>query len=78
MTESGKWKLLISTPDEAEIYLLKSRLESEGVICRVESLSRYPDESSAGQSREFRAYVPVSEFESSQQILDEDDLEEDL
>ena len=78
MTESGKWKLLITTPDEAEVYLLKSRLESEGVICRVEALNRYPDESSAGQDREFRAYVPVSEFESSQQILDEDDLEEDL
>ena len=78
MTENGRWKLLVTTSDEAEVYLLKSRLESEGVICRVETLGKYPDESSAGQTREFRAYVALSEFESSQQILDEIDLEEDL
>jgi len=78
MAETGKWKLLMATPDEAEVYLLKSRLESEGIHCRVEALSRYPDESDAGRSREFRAYVPVNEFETSQQVMEEDYLDEDL
>ena len=78
MTETGKWKLLIASPDEAEVYLLKSRLESEGIICRVEAQSRYPERSHVGKSREFKAYVPVSEFEASQQVLEEDELDEEL
>lgn len=72
MTETGKWKLLLATPDESEVYLLKRRLESEGIVCRVESQNRYPEKSHAGRSREFRAYVPVSAFEASQQVLEED------
>lgn len=78
MTEAGKWKLLIATPDEAEGHLLKSRLESEGISCRVEVQNRYPDKSHAGRSSEFTAYVPVSEFEASLQVLEEDELDEDL
>ena len=78
MTETGKWKLLVATPDEAEVYLLKSRLESEGISCRVEAQNRYPDKSHVGRSREFRAYVQISDFENSQQVIEEDDLEEDL
>ena len=78
MTETGKWKLLMATPDEAEVYLLKSRLESEGITCRIEAQSKYPERSTSGRSREFRAYVPVTEFETSQQVLEEDELEEDL
>ena len=77
MTESGNWKLLIATPDEAEVYLLKSRLESEGISCRIEALSSYPDKSHAGRSREFRAYVPVGEFEASQQVLEEDEFDDE-
>ena len=77
MTEAGKWKLLIASPDEAEVYLLKSRLETEGISCRVESLSKYPEKSHAGRSREFRAYVPVGEFEASQHVLEEDELEDE-
>lgn len=77
MAETGKWKLLMATPDEAEVYLLKSRLESEGISCRVETFNRYPEKSHAGRSREFRAYVPVGEFESSQQVVEEDVLEDD-
>lgn len=77
MTEAGKWKLLMATPDEAEVYLLKSRLESEGISCRVEAQNRYPEKSHAGRSREFKAYVPVREFEASQQVMEEDDLAEE-
>ena len=77
MTESGNWKLLIATPDEAEVYLLRSRLESEGISCRIEALSSYPDKSHAGRSREFRAYVPVGEFEASQQVLEEDEFDDE-
>lgn len=78
MTETGKWKLLMASPDEAEVYLLKSRLESEGLSCRVEALDSYPERSHAGRSREFRAYVPVGEFEVSQQVFEDDELEEEL
>ena len=77
MTESGNWKLLIATPDEAEVYLLKSRLENEGISCRIEALSRYPDQSHAGRSREFSAYVLVTEFEASQQVLEEDEFDDE-
>ena len=78
MTETGKWKLIMASPDEAEVYLLKSRLESEGISCRIEAQSRYPEKSQTGRSREYRAYVPVNEFENSQQVLEEDNLEEDF
>jgi hypothetical protein len=78
MTETGKWKLLMASPDEAEVYLLKSRLESEGLACRVEALNRYPEKSPTGKSKEYRAYVPVGEFETSLQIFEEDELEEEL
>jgi hypothetical protein len=77
MAETGNWKLLIATPDEAEVYLLKSRLEGEGISCRVEALSKYPDKSHAGRSREFRAYVPVGEFETSLQVLEEDEFDDE-
>jgi hypothetical protein len=76
MTETGKWKLLMASPDEAEVYLLKSRLESEGLVCRVEELSRYPEKSPTGKSREYRAYVPLGEFETSQQVFEEDELDD--
>jgi len=77
MIETGKWKLLIATPDEAEVNLLKSKLESDGIVCRIEAENRYPDKSHVGRSREFRAYVPVDEFEASQQALEEDELDEE-
>ncbi len=77
MTEAGKWKLLVATPDEAEVYLLKSRLESEGINCRVEAQTKYPEKSPSGKSREYRAYVPVAEFEASQQVLEEQELAEE-
>lgn len=78
MTEKDRWKLLMATPDEAEVYLLKSRLESEGIRCRIEALNKYPEKSPTGRSREYKAYVPVGEFEASQQVLEEDGLEEDF
>jgi hypothetical protein len=30
-----------------------------------------------GRSREFRAYVPVSDFEASQQVLEEDEFDDE-
>ena len=77
MTEAEKWKLLMASPDEAEVYLLKSRLESEGLVCRVEALSKYPERSHAGRSREFRAYVPVEEFEASLQVFEDDQYDDE-
>ncbi len=76
MAESGNWKLLIATTDEAEVFLLKSRLESEGINCRIETQNRYPENSQAGRSPEYRAYVSFRDFEASQQVLEEEDREE--
>jgi hypothetical protein len=78
MTGTGDWKLLIATPDEAEVSLLKSRLESEGISCRVDVQDRYPDKSHVGRSREFMAYVPFGEFEASLQVLEDDEMDEEL
>ena len=78
MTGNVDWKLLIVTPDEAEVNLLKGRLESEGIRCRVDVQNRYPDRSDAGRSREFRAYVPVGEFEASLLVLEDDEMDEEL
>jgi len=77
MGEDGKWKLLITTRDEAEITFLKSRLESEGITCRVEALGGYPERSHTGRSKEYRAYVPLGEFEVSQQVLEEGEMAEE-
>ena len=78
MTGTEDWKLLIATPDEAEVNLLKGRLESEGISCRVDEESRYPGQSHAGRSREFRVYVPVGEFEASLMVLEDDEMDEEL
>lgn len=77
MGGDGKWKLLITTQDEAEIYLLKSRLESEGITCRVEAPGGFPERSYTGGLKEYRAYVPLGEFEASQQVLEEGELAEE-
>ena len=77
MTEAVKWKLLMASPDEAEVYLLKSRLESEGITCRIEAQKKYPERSHVGRSREFKAYVPVSDFETSQQVIEEDEFDDE-
>lgn len=77
MTESGKWKLLAVTPDEAEVQLLRGRLLSEGITCRIETAKSYPGPPHGGGLLEYKAYVPVSDFEASQQILDEEDLDEE-
>ena len=77
MTGTGDWKLLIATPDEAEVNLLKGRLESEGISCRVDEENRYPDQSHAGRFREFRVYVPVGEFEASLMVLEDDEMDEE-
>jgi len=78
MTGTGDWKLLMATPDEAEVNLLKGRLESEGINCRVDVQDKYPDQSHVGRSREFRAYVPVGEFEASLLVLEDDEMDEEL
>ncbi|MDT8396148.1 MAG: DUF2007 domain-containing protein [bacterium] len=79
MPEKTRWKLLVATSDESEAYLVKGRLESEGIECLVEVKDRLPVETQGGRAREFLVQVAVSEFEASQQILDEDmDEEEDF
>jgi len=77
MTKTIKWKMLVATLDESEAYLLKHRLESEGIQCRVQTGNAYPGISHGGRARELQVYVPVTEFEASQQAIDFNDMEED-
>jgi hypothetical protein len=76
MTKDVSWKLLIATSDEPEASLLKKRLESEGISCRLQVRNIYPEVSHGGKAREFQVYVPGAEFEASQQALEQGELEE--
>lgn len=77
MTKPGDWKLLIATSDESEAHLLRRRLVSEGIQCKVKEESDYPGVSHGGRAREIQLYVPVAEFEASQQVVESDELGED-
>jgi hypothetical protein len=77
MAETVKWKLLMATSDESEAYLLKNRLESEGILCRVQTSRIYPGNSHGGRTKEFKVFVPVAEFEASQQALEYSEMGED-
>ncbi len=77
-TGAVQWKLLIATADGDEVHLLKGKLESEGIQCRIETRKEYPGSPNPGRPVEFRAYVPVSEFESSLQVLEDEEADEDL
>ena len=77
MAEKTSWKLLVATSDESEAVLVKGRLESEGIGCLLEVNERLPGETSGGRAREFLVQVAVSEFEVSQQILEEELADEE-
>ena len=77
MTKSIQWKMLIATSDESEAYLLKNRLESEGIQCRVQTGVVFPGVSRGGRTKELKVYVPATEFETSQQAVDFSDIEEE-
>ena len=76
MTKSVEWKLLIATSDEPEASLLKNKLESEGIHCRLQIRNDYPGVPHGGKTREIQVYVPVAEFEASQQIVEFDEIDE--
>lgn len=77
MTKPTRWKLLVATSDETEAHLLKHRLSSEGIPCRIEAESTYPGVPHGGRSREVQVYVPVTEFETSQQVIENTDFGEE-
>jgi hypothetical protein len=76
MTTSAGWKLLLATSDEPEAFLLKNRLESEGITCRLQISDSYPGVSHGGRTREIQVYVPDSEFEVSQQAMEMQEADE--
>ncbi len=78
MAEKTSWKLLVATSDESEAVLVKGRLESEGIECLLEVKERLPEETVGGLTREFLVQVDVSEFETSQQIMEEELADEEL
>jgi hypothetical protein len=77
MTKTNEWKLLIATSDETEAHLLRNRLVSEGIQCRIQEESTYPGVSHGGRTREVQVYVPITEFEASQLVIENTELEED-
>ncbi len=78
MVKSESWKLLLATSDESEAYLVKSRLEGEGIPCKIEASQPYPGVDHGGRSKEVSVYVALKDFEASLQALEEEDSEEDL
>lgn len=77
MSKPAKWKLLIATSDESEAYLLKHRLVSEGIQCLVQAENTYPGVPHGGRTREIQVYVPITEFEASQLVIETTELGED-
>jgi nitrogenase subunit NifH len=78
MEKGERWKLLLATSDESEAYLVKSRLEGEGIACKIEAGLPYPGVGHGGRSKEVSVYVALEDFEASQQALEEKDSEEDF
>jgi len=77
MTKDIQWKMLIATSEESEAVLLKTRLESEGIRCRLQVRKNYPGISHGGKTREVEVYVPLEEFEASQQIVELGEIDEE-
>lgn len=78
MEKSERWKLLLATSDESEAYLVKSRLEGEGIPCKIEAAQPYPGAEHGGRTKEVSVFVPLVDFEASLQVLEEKDLEEEF
>ena len=78
MGKSERWKLLLATSDESEAYLVKSRLEGEGIPCRIEASQPYPGTEHGGKTKEVSVFVPLMDFEASLMALEEKDSEEDF
>jgi len=78
MVNGERWKLLLATSDESEAYLVKSRLDGEGIACRIEASQPYPGTEHGGRTKEVSVFVPLMDFEASLLALEEKDSEEDL
>jgi hypothetical protein len=76
MTKDRRWKLLMATPDDSEAYLIKQILDGEGIACKIESNRSFPGAEHRGNRGEVLVYVPLENFEVSQQILEERDDED--
>ncbi len=76
MASKDNWKLLMSTSDESEANLTRSRLEIEGIQCKMEVKSSFPGVEHRGSGPEIHIFVLLESFELSQQVLAEN-AEED-
>jgi len=76
LAHTENWKLLMSTSDESEANLTRSRLEAEGIQCKMQVVSSFPGEKQHGGRRDIRIFVRLESFELSQQVLEEN-TEED-
>ena len=78
MIKADEWKLLIATSDESEAHLLRNRLASEGIRCKLMADPSYPGYAHGGRTREIQVFVPVGEFEASQQVVEIGEMEDDI
>ncbi len=74
---TDNWKLLMSTSDESEANLTRSRLEAEGIQCKMQIISSFPGEEHRGGGRDIQIFVRLESFELSQQVLEENAEEDD-
>ena len=77
MTKEIRWKMLVATSEESEAALLKNRLESEGIRCRLQIRRGFPGAPHGGKTVEAEIYVPLEDFEASQQIVDLGEMDEE-
>lgn len=75
MKKDTQWKMLIATAEETEAEILKNRLESEGIRCRLEVRRVFPGTSHGGKTGGVEVYVPLEDFEASQQIVELGELD---
>jgi hypothetical protein len=78
MAKDERWKLLLATSDESEAYLVKSRLEVEGIPCRIEAAQPYPGVDRGGRTKKVSVSVTLEDFEASLLALEEKDSEEEF
>jgi len=78
MVRADNWKLLMSTSDESEANLTRSRLEAEGIQCKILVMNSFPGEEHRGSGKDIQILVKLESFELSIQVLEENAEEDDV
>lgn len=65
----------MSTSDESEASLTRSRLEAEGIQCKMHVKSSFPGAEHRGGRRDIQIFVRLENFELSVQVMEENEEE---